>query len=111
MAPRRRLLRALTGALTSRSAAKLDISLNSLTSLPPEIGSLASLRILFSLGNQFEEVPPVLRALPSLYMLSFKSNRLSRIAEDALAPTLEWLILTDNLLPSLPRRVASRPKP
>ena len=29
------------------------------------------------------QVPPVLRGLPSLYMLSFKSNKLARIAEVA----------------------------
>ena len=92
-----------TGAL--RSLTKLDVSLNALKSLPTEVAGLASLRILFSLGNQFEDVPPVLRGLPSLYMLSFKSNKLARIAEEALAPTVEWLILTDNLLTSLPRSI------
>lgn len=35
-------------------------------------------------------------------MLSFKSNRLVSIGEDALAPSIEWLILTDNQLATLP---------
>ena len=73
-----------TGALGSLT--KLDVSLNALKSLPAEVAGLASLRILFSLGNQFEEVPPVLRGLPSLYMLSFKSNKLARIAEVSTPP-------------------------
>ena len=89
------------------SLTKLDVSLNALTSLPAEIRQLTSLRILFSLGNHFEEVPTVLRSLPALYMLSFKSNRLARIAEDALAPTVEWLILTDNRLQALPRAIGA----
>mmetsp|Transcript_39715 Transcript_39715/g.131437 ORF Transcript_39715/g.131437 Transcript_39715/m.131437 type:complete len:220 (+) Transcript_39715:255-914(+) len=38
-------------------------------------------------------------------MLSFKSNRLTHIPEDALAPTIEWLILTDNLLEELPASI------
>ena len=57
------------------------------------------------MGNKFESIPSVLRSLPQLYMLSFKSNRLTHIPEDALAPTIEWLILTDNLLEELPASV------
>lgn len=87
------------------SLTKLDISLNTLSTLPAETSGLSSLRILFSLGNRFESIPSVLRSLPRLYMLSFKSNRLTHIPEDALAPTIEWLILTDNLLEELPASI------
>lgn len=41
-------------------------------------------------------------------MLSFKSNRLTSIAEDSLSPSLGWLILTDNKLQSLPPSVGRR---
>ena len=60
------------------------------------------LRILFALGCGFKHIPDALGALPSLYMLSFKSNQLERISAGALAPTIEWLILTDNRLEELP---------
>lgn len=38
-------------------------------------------------------------------MLSFKANRLSYIPEDALSPSIGWLILSDNLLTELPKSI------
>jgi hypothetical protein len=85
---------------------KLEISLNpAMSTLPQDMSALQSLRILFALGCSFESVPPVVAALTSLYMLSFKSNKLKTIGEDALAPSIEWLILTDNQLERLPSRL------
>ena len=85
---------------------KLELSLNpALCTLPDEISNLSSLRILFALGCSFTHVPPALAKCPSLYMLSFKSNKLSRIDEGALPATLEWLILTDNQLTRLPENL------
>ena len=84
---------------------KLDVGFNALSTLPAEISNLASLRIFFALGNAFESIPTVMGALPSLYMMSFKSNRLTHIPEEALAPSVEWLILTDNKLTALPKSI------
>ena len=84
---------------------KLDVSLSPLSDLPEAIGKLSQLRILFCLGCRFGSVPLVLGVLPSLYMLSFKSNKLTSISAAALAPTLEWLILTDNQLTTLPSQL------
>jgi len=81
---------------------KLDVSLSPLSDLPEAIVQLRNLRILFCLGCRFRSVPVVLGSLPSLYMLSFKSNQLVTIPPAALAPTLQWLILTDNQLEALP---------
>lgn len=85
-----------------KALTKLDISLSPLSELPAELGQLGKLRILFVLGAQFTSIPLVVGTLPSLYMLSFKSNQLSTIDARALAPTIEWLILTDNRLTALP---------
>ena len=84
---------------------KLDVGFNALSTLPGEISNLASLRIFFALGNAFETIPTVMGALPSLYMISFKSNKLTHIPEEALAPSVEWLILTDNKLTALPKSI------
>lgn len=85
----------------------LNLGGNNLTSLPASFSQLRSLRILFFLGCQFSQFPTVLRDLPSLYMLSLKSNRLESIPEGALSPRLTWLILTDNRLRRLPDDIAS----
>ena len=62
---------------------KLEVSLNpQLGTLPDEIASLQSLRILFALGCSFTTIPPALAKCASLYMLSFKSNQLEAIGED-----------------------------
>jgi Leucine-rich repeat (LRR) protein len=38
-------------------------------------------------------------------MVSFKSNSLNRIDEEALTSSITWLILTDNELSSIPRSI------
>lgn len=78
---------------------KLDVSHNSLLSLPVLPPTIET---LFALGNPFETIPPSVAGLPKLRMLSFKSCRLRNIGDLALPTTLNWLILTDNMLTSLP---------
>ena len=85
------------------SLTKLELSRNpSLCTLPEEMASMHSLRTLFALGCGFVDAPTVLGQLPSLRMLSFKSNALRVIPKGALALSIEWLILTDNSLEHLP---------
>lgn len=85
----------------------LNIGGNPINSLPASFSKLANLQILFCLGCHFESVPEVLKNLPSLYMLSFKSNRLTEIPEGRLNTRITWLILTDNKLKALPRDIGS----
>ena len=56
----------------------------------------------FFLGNAFERVPEVLGRLPELFMVSFKACAVREVSEDALAPSLGWLILSDNRIERLP---------
>jgi Leucine-rich repeat (LRR) protein len=69
---------------------------NSLSSLPEEIAEFRKLRILFFAQNKFNHIPDILGSLPSLYMLSFKSNIVERVSATSLSPSIRWLILTDN---------------
>ena len=47
-------------------------------------------------------VPDELGSLPRLSMLSFKANRLHTVPPNSLAPSVQWLILSDNCLRTLP---------
>ncbi len=70
--------------------------------LPVTFGGLSILRVLFFLGGEFTEIPAVVGRLPKLYMLSFKANRLTKVAEGAISPSVCWLILSDNAIDTLP---------
>lgn len=86
---------------------KLNVPGHALSDLPPTFNALGRLRVLFLLGNMFEAIPCVLGSLASLFMLSFKSNRLAYLPEDCLPSCLGWLILTDNRIPRLPRSIGT----
>ena len=82
---------------------KMNLANNMLSELPAEFLELAPhLRVLFFLNNQFAHIPSLLGRFRSLFMLSFKSNHITHIAEDCLSPSIGWLILTDNRIPALP---------
>lgn len=74
----------------------INLGGNQISSLPDDIQEFTSLKILFFASNEFTQIPSVLGRLPKLSMLSFKSNKIGYIPEDSLAPTIKWLILTDN---------------
>jgi Leucine-rich repeat (LRR) protein len=71
---------------------------NKLKTLPLDMPRFSRLRILFFAQNEFETIPVQLGQIPSLFMLSFKSNNLKYIDESALSSSISWLILTDNKL-------------
>lgn len=83
----------------------LNLQGNALTSLPEDMKRLKKLRILFLSNNKFTEVPRHLGGCPELSMLALRSCGLEEVPPEALAPSLRWLILTDNKLKSLPAEV------
>lgn len=80
----------------------LNLTGNRLATLPDDLGRLHKLRILFCSENQFEHLPESVGTCPSLSMVGFKSNAISRVPEASLPPSLRWLILTDNRVETLP---------
>ena len=80
---------------------------NRLRSLPASVKRLTNLKRAFFLANAFEEVPEVLGELPSLFMLSFKANAVRTVSERSLAPSLGWLILSDNAIERLPNSLGN----
>jgi hypothetical protein len=83
----------------------LNLGGNHISSLPLSMINFRKLKILFFANNNFETIPIVLGSLPSLYMLSFKSNKISNIPCDSLSSSIGWLILTDNLITTLPSSI------
>lgn len=88
----------------------LDLSNNALSSLPDELAQLTKLKIIFASQNKFEHLPEVLGQLPNLEMVGFKSNQIKQVAEHSLPTQLRWLILTDNLIETLPNSLGERPR-
>ena len=84
----------------------LDLSNNALATLPEGLATLSRLHTLFASGNGFEVLPPVLGRLPRLDTMGFKANRITHVPAQSLAPTLRWLILTDNQVAELPPTLA-----
>jgi hypothetical protein len=88
----------------------LDLSNNALSSLPDELVQLTKLKIIFASQNNFTQLPDVLGKLPNLEMIGFKSNQIKDVAEESLPAQLRWLILTDNLIETLPNSLGERPR-
>lgn len=87
----------------------LNLTGNRLSALPPDLGRLRKLRILFASSNAFTELPEVLGDCPALEMVGFKANRIARVPGAALPAKLRWLILTDNAIEHLPTELGQRP--
>lgn len=87
----------------------LNLGGNHLSDLPSDFNKFRKLRILFFAQNSFQHIPVVLGSMESLYMISFKSNKLEKIAPEALPISIGWLILTDNRLTSLPSKLGLLP--
>ncbi|GAA4383491.1 protein kinase [Hymenobacter koreensis] len=85
----------------------LNLSGNSLSSLPDDLGRLHQLRILFCSDNQFTSVPEALGQCTELSMVGFKANRIRTLPAAALPAKLRWLILTDNELEALPAEIGN----
>ncbi|MGD9970101.1 MAG: protein kinase [Sulfuricurvum sp.] len=86
----------------------LDLSHNLLSNLP-DLSRLKRLRIAFFSYNRFVTLPSF-AGCDNLTMLGFKGNQIERFDEDILPLGINWLILTDNRLPSLPRSIGKLTK-
>lgn len=85
----------------------LDLSNNYLSHLPENFSDLKKLKIAFFSDNDFTEFPAVLSKCPSLTMIGFKSNKISCIPENSFPINLQWLILTNNCIESLPKSIGN----
>jgi hypothetical protein len=88
----------------------LDLSNNSLKTLPDEIKQLKKLKIIFASNNHFETLPKILGQCESLEMVGFKANKIKYVPAESLPTKLRWLILTDNQITRLPDTLGERPR-
>ncbi len=87
----------------------LNLSGNRLTDLPPDMGRLKKLKIVFGSNNLFEHLPESLGDCEALEVVGFKATRIRHVSAAALPPALRWLILTDNAIEHLPDALGERP--
>lgn len=84
----------------------LDLSGNpGLTQLPKDISRLHKLKIAFFSNCGFTVFPKELAQCRSLEMIAFKGNNMTTIPESSFPRKLQWLILTNNEIPSLPASI------
>ncbi len=87
-------------------ATELDLSWLGLTSLPPEIGGLASLQYLNLSENQLTALPPEIGGLTSLQSLDLSHNQLTALPpEIGRLASLQTLDLSHNQLTALPPEI------
>lgn len=80
--------------------AALDLSCNTLSSLPEEFGNLTKLITIDLSENEFKSFPDILRRLQMLTTVNLHSNKITDIntEEYSSVQCLEILILTNNPL-------------
>jgi hypothetical protein len=83
----------------------VDLSGNPISELPSDFGRLQNLKIAFFSDCNFTVFPKQLAQCPSLEMVAFKNNQMTTVPEGAFPPKLRWLILTNNLITSLPSSI------
>jgi Leucine rich repeat/Protein kinase domain len=87
-----------------KNMTKLDLSNAGITSLPDSLPQvLPALSILFASNNYITAFPSVLSQCQQLRMIAFKSNQMNAVPSNSFpVATLQWLILTNNLIAHLP---------
>ncbi|MBK0059434.1 protein kinase [Pseudomonas sp. S44] len=83
----------------------LNLTGNALSALPDDLHRLTRLKVLFCSENRFTRLPHGIGRCARLETVGFKSNRISQVDSQALPASLRSLVLTDNLLETLPQQI------
>src|SRR3990167_8087065 len=85
----------------------LNLTGNRLRELPPDLGRLQRLKIVFCSSNDFTHLPESLGDCPALEMVGFKANRIQQVPAAALPAKLRWPSSGGNCLAALPPGLAN----
>lgn len=89
-------------------ATRLNLSNRKLSELPPEIGQLSELQVLWLNGNRFEQLPPEIGQLRNLRRLRLHKNHLAALPPEIGQLTeLRDLTLYSNQLIALPPQIGN----
>jgi hypothetical protein len=89
-------------------ALSLDLSGLGLSEVPPEIGNLTNLQILYLYTNQLSSLPPEIGNLSNLQWLHLSNNQLNSLPpEIGNLSNLQGLYLSDTQLNSLPPEIGN----
>ena len=80
----------------------LDMSHGHMMTLPDKLEQFQNMRVAFFSYHDFQEVPGVLSACRNLEMVGFRGCRINRLPEHVFPENIRAVILTDNLLETLP---------
>jgi Leucine-rich repeat (LRR) protein len=102
-----------SGLMCLTTLTTLDLSNNSLPSLPCWMSNLVCLSTLAVAGNEFQELPDFVDSLRSVVFLNLQRNRLRKIrVGHNIACSLQCLLISGNLFSGeLPSNVFSDPLP
>jgi len=90
-----------------REQRSLNLSGYGLTELPPEIGRLKRLEVLYLTNNQLSLLPPQIGGLESLKTLHLATNKLSKLPDEiGNLKNLRWLYASKNKLQTLPSTIS-----
>jgi internalin A len=108
MANKQKILKLIEQA-AKEGQATLNLGVNQLTSLPPEITKLTNLTTLFLSENQLTSLPPEIAKLTKLTYLDLSGNQLTSVPPEIIKLTnLAHLDLSNNKLPIPPETLANR---
>ncbi|KAF1762540.1 hypothetical protein GCK72_010802 [Caenorhabditis remanei] len=97
----------IRGLRTFTNVSMLDVSFNSLSSLPEEIGSLTSLTTLIARNNLLEHLPKGMQLLQNMEHLYLSGNRLEYVPPVILTMRkLKTLHLGGNYIDSCPSNIS-----
>jgi len=83
----------------------LDMSSGTMTELPESVSRFKNLRVAFFSHHDFTRIPEVLGQCENLEFIGMRGCKIAEIHDESLAPSLQGVTLTDNLITEIPKSI------